>query len=109
MEEKLRVEMEKCTGFASFSEQYGQNMLVLPTGNNWPPAKADRVSYAIETWISPLTYYGLKNISDYDNNRLYTFANMANGRTLRFGCGYKECAVAGGDPKAHISCIYNIM
>ncbi|KIH63753.1 hypothetical protein ANCDUO_05943 [Ancylostoma duodenale] len=72
-----------------------------------PANKDDRLKFAVKIWTSPLTYYGLKNVSDFDNS-LYTFANMANGKTLRFGCGYK----ADCDPNqntVHISCIYNLM
>ncbi|KIH61788.1 hypothetical protein ANCDUO_07935 [Ancylostoma duodenale] len=70
------------------------------------PDKISHLNFALEVWTSPLTYYGLKNVSDYDDNRLYTFANMANGKTLRFACGYKsDCN--GND--VHISCIYNLM
>ncbi|RCN33387.1 hypothetical protein ANCCAN_20781 [Ancylostoma caninum] len=70
-------------------------------------AKATNVEFAMGIWTSPQTYYGLKNVSDYDNNRLYTFANMANGKTLRFACGYKSCA--NNNNNIHISCIYNLM
>ncbi|RCN34915.1 hypothetical protein ANCCAN_19236 [Ancylostoma caninum] len=72
-----------------------------------PNEKDDRMKLAIYIWTSPQIYYGLKNVSDYDNNRLYTFANMANGKTLRFACGYKSCG--NNNDIIHISCIYNLM
>ncbi|RCN33389.1 SCP-like protein [Ancylostoma caninum] len=77
MEKELTVEMNKCTGRATLSEQYGQNFLVLPTARfpGAQNAKATNVKFAMEIWTSPQKYYGLKNVSDYENNRLYTFAN----------------------------------
>ncbi|EYC12701.1 hypothetical protein Y032_0046g1372 [Ancylostoma ceylanicum] len=118
MEEALQKEIDLCSGHATLSEQYGQNILVLPAArmpalglnqvNQQNDDKGDRLRFAVDVWISPQTYYGLKNVSDYDDNRLYTFANMANGKTLRFGCGYKANCGAGQDI-VHISCIYNRM
>ncbi|KIH53343.1 SCP-like protein [Ancylostoma duodenale] len=67
--------------------------------------KDNQIKAAIASWIAPETFYGLNNVSNYDDNRLYTFANMANAKTLRFGCGYQENC--GQD--VHISCIYNLM
>ncbi|EYC12742.1 hypothetical protein Y032_0046g1398 [Ancylostoma ceylanicum] len=55
-------------------------------------------------WAGPQTYYGINNVSDYDDNRLYTFANMAHGKTLQFGCGHQVCGT-----NTHISCIYNLV
>ncbi|KIH54254.1 hypothetical protein ANCDUO_15601 [Ancylostoma duodenale] len=80
----------------------------FPAAGNPPNAKNTHVEFAMGIWASPQRYYGLKNVSDYDNNRLYTFANMANGKTLRFACGYKS----GCNPQnneVHISCIYNLI
>ncbi|RCN41299.1 hypothetical protein ANCCAN_12760, partial [Ancylostoma caninum] len=67
--------------------------------------KDHRIKAAVASWIAPQTFYGLNNVSNYDDNRLYTFANMANAKTLRFGCGYQENC---GDD-VHISCIYNLV
>ncbi|EYC12699.1 hypothetical protein Y032_0046g1371 [Ancylostoma ceylanicum] len=110
MEVELMKEMDQCTGRATLTETYGQNFLVLPAaimpalgGGNDP--KSNRLKVAMGVWKGPQTYYGLNNISDYDDNRLYTFANMAHAKTLRFGCGYKEC---NNNADVHISCIYNL-
>ncbi|RCN37633.1 SCP-like protein [Ancylostoma caninum] len=104
MENIVKEEVGKCSGHATLLEQYGQNFLVLPTAN-MPAGKTDRLNAAVGVWKGPQTYYGLNNISNYDDHRLYSFANMVNAKTLRFGCGYKaDCN--GGD--IHISCIYNL-
>ncbi|RCN34913.1 hypothetical protein ANCCAN_19234 [Ancylostoma caninum] len=84
-----------------YVELHNDRFPALGGGQN---AKDERMKFAMDIWTSPQIYYGLKNVSDYDNNRLYTFANMANGKTLRFACGYKSCA-----NNIHISCIYNLM
>ncbi|RCN34831.1 SCP-like protein [Ancylostoma caninum] len=97
MEGMVKEEVEKCSGHATLLEQ-------LPTAN-MPAGKVPRLNTAVGVWKGPQTYYGLNNISDYDDPRLYSFANMAHAKTLRFGCGYKENC-NGGD--IHISCIYNL-
>ncbi|EYC12702.1 hypothetical protein Y032_0046g1373 [Ancylostoma ceylanicum] len=118
MEKELQEEIEGCTGKATLAEKYGQNILVihsdrLPALTQNPVTqqndnKSDRLKFTVDMWASPQNYYGLKNVSDYDDNRLYTFANMANGKTLRFGCGYKADCGANQDI-VHTSCIYNLV
>ncbi|KIH45864.1 hypothetical protein ANCDUO_24087 [Ancylostoma duodenale] len=101
--------MEKCAGCSSLVHfrtfMFRLHNDRFPALGGGQLAKTTHVEFAMNIWTSPLTYYGLKNVSDYANNRLYTFANMANGKTLRFACGYKSCA----QNMIHISCIYNLM
>ncbi|ETN68241.1 SCP-like protein [Necator americanus] len=106
MEKILQAELDKCTGSATLTSQYGQNILTSLTLNARP--KDELIKAAIEIWTGPLKYYGLKNITNYDDDRLYTFANMAYAKTLRFGCAYKQCHNAP-QQEAHISCIYNLV
>ncbi|VDN21661.1 unnamed protein product [Cylicostephanus goldi] len=78
------------------------------------------ILHALESWSNPVLFYGITNEENrYDDERLYTFANvgapileliivegfqMIYAKTLRFGCGYKEEGEA-----VIISCIYNLM
>ncbi|KIH57737.1 hypothetical protein ANCDUO_12068, partial [Ancylostoma duodenale] len=60
---------------------FGMSCLRLPTANfpaagQAPDVKNAQLQFTVNVWASPQTYYGLKNVSDYDNNRLYTFANV---------------------------------
>ncbi|ETN71525.1 hypothetical protein NECAME_19283, partial [Necator americanus] len=68
-----------------------------------PRQKIDDV---LESWINAGRIYGIQNSENvYNDPRMYTFANMAYAKSLRFGCAYTECGVN----EAHISCVYNLM
>ncbi|RCN31897.1 SCP-like protein [Ancylostoma caninum] len=108
MEEEVQKELAGCSGHATLSEKYGQNYLVVPRAYMAADV-SNRLKAAIAIWQGPQTYYGLKNFSNYDDNRLYTFANMVHAKTLRFACGYKDDCGAQGAELLHISCIYNLM
>ncbi|EYC12737.1 hypothetical protein Y032_0046g1397 [Ancylostoma ceylanicum] len=103
MEKLVDDALAECSGRASLSEQYGQNFFMIDTQliNN----KANQIKAALAYWAAPLTFYGLNNVSNYDDNRLYTFANMAHAKTLQFGCGHQDNC----DGNVHISCIYNLI
>ncbi|KIH64898.1 hypothetical protein ANCDUO_04785 [Ancylostoma duodenale] len=59
-----------------------RDVIRVPTANQ-PNAKDERLSAAITAWTSPQIFYGVNNVSNYDNS-LYTFANnhMPNGQTV---------------------------
>ncbi|KIH57502.1 hypothetical protein ANCDUO_12307 [Ancylostoma duodenale] len=74
MEGEVQKEILACTGRATLTEKYGQNYLVVPAADMHADVP-NRLRAAIAIWKGPQRYYGLNNISNYDDNRLYTFAN----------------------------------
>ncbi|EPB79267.1 SCP-like protein [Ancylostoma ceylanicum] len=100
-----RHQRSKSGTFETNSENSKLPAAIMPALGGGNDPKSNRLKVAMGVWKGPQTYYGLNNISDYDDNRLYTFANMAHAKTLRFGCGYKEC---NNNADVHISCIYNL-
>ncbi|KAK6755412.1 hypothetical protein RB195_014027 [Necator americanus] len=108
MEKKLQAELDKCTGRATLAYRYGQNILTSSSQTLYRLGKEDLIKAVTEMWASPIKHYGLKNVTNYDDDRLYTFANMAYAKTLRFGCAYKQCDMLNPQ-EVHISCIYDLM
>ncbi|CAJ0588204.1 unnamed protein product [Cylicocyclus nassatus] len=100
MEGKVQAELDKNLTRITFDNGYGQNVARFTRTN-----RSNDILHALELWSSPVLYYGIKNeVNRYEDDRLYTFANMIYAKTLRFGCGCKN-----ESEMVIISCIYNLI
>ncbi|CAJ0588241.1 unnamed protein product [Cylicocyclus nassatus] len=127
MEKEVQSALENGEARITFNNGYGQNIAKFSLSKSPDPdppgLKAGATSgkpelqMALESWSNPILYYGLKNPGNvYEDARLYTFANMVYGKTLRIGCGYKKVGEekkdesnANGDQYVVVSCIYNLI
>ncbi|VDK50281.1 unnamed protein product [Cylicostephanus goldi] len=101
MEGKVQAELDKNLVRITFDNGYGQNVARFTKSEN----RDKDILHALESWSNPVLFYGIKNEENrYDDDRLYTFANMIYAKTLRFGCGYKD-----EGETVIISCIYNLI
>ncbi|PIO55914.1 hypothetical protein TELCIR_22695 [Teladorsagia circumcincta] len=58
-------------------------------------------------WTMPGEYYEM-NQRVFDDDRLYTFANMAYQDIYEVGCNYEQCVDENNDVvDAAVACIYN--
>ncbi|KAK6746313.1 hypothetical protein RB195_012430 [Necator americanus] len=103
LEYDLQKELDKCTGKITDFKGRGQNLAIL-YDSAAPVNPEQKFKDALYLWGNTARIYGKENSENIYDARMYPFANMAYGKTLRVGCAYKQC-----NNEAHISCLYNLV
>ncbi|KAK6010951.1 hypothetical protein OSTOST_01741 [Ostertagia ostertagi] len=69
--------------------------------------KYELIEFAMKQWALPAEIYGFRNV-EYDDSRLYTFANMVYSKIYELGCDYKQCSDWYGRVEGVVLfCVYN--
>ncbi|KAK6029815.1 SCP-like protein [Ostertagia ostertagi] len=108
LEEKALEMTKNCSHSISEKLDLGQNVYYAYDGDYvYDAGKHKVINDAMYQWTMPGEYYAM-NQQVFDDNRLYTFANMAYQDIYEVGCNYEQCVDENNFViEASVMCIYN--